>query len=327
MKALKTGNRAAVLGHLCMFAACAIWGLMAPLGKHAMTNGVGGLEMVTLRVVGGAACFWLLSLFVKSEQVRPKDLLLLFFAALLGIVFNQCCYTIGLSLTSPINASIMTTMMPIITMVLAAIFLREPITSKKVLGIFCGAIGALILIGTRADGFGSLGKGSAGSTLGDLLCLGAQLSFAVYLTLFKYLIQRYSVVTCMKWMITYAAIVLTPVSFSRMAALDWAGISTQVWLETAFVVVGGTFIAYILMMQGQKTLRPTVVSMYNYVQPIVACLVSVWMGVGVFGWSQSAAIVLVFTGVWLVTQSKSRRDLKRHDLPNDRSNSSKEGAS
>lgn len=327
MKALKTGNRAAVLGHLCMFAACAIWGLMAPLGKHAMTNGVGGLEMVTLRVVGGAACFWLLSLFVKSEQVRPKDLLLLFFAALLGIVFNQCCYTIGLSLTSPINASIMTTMMPIITMVLAAIFLREPITSKKVLGIFCGAIGALILIGTRADGFGALGKGSAGSTLGDLLCLGAQLSFAVYLTLFKYLIQRYSVVTCMKWMITYAAIVLTPVSFSRMAALDWAGISTQVWMETAFVVVGGTFIAYILMMQGQKTLRPTVVSMYNYVQPIVACLVSVWMGVGVFGWSQSAAIVLVFTGVWLVTQSKSRRDLKRHDLPNDLSNSSNGGAS
>jgi drug/metabolite transporter (DMT)-like permease len=243
--------------------------------------------------------------------VRPKDLLLFFFAALLGIVFNQCCYTIGLSLTSPINASIMTTMMPIITMVLAAIFLREPITSKKVLGIFCGAIGALILIGTRAGGLSSLGKGTEGSTLGDLLCLGAQLSFAIYLTLFKYLIQRYSVVTCMKWMITYAAIVLTPVSFSRMAALDWAGISTQVWLETAFVVVGGTFIAYILMMHGQKTLRPTVVSMYNYVQPIVACLVSVWMGVGVFGWSQSAAIVLVFTGVWLVTQSKSRRDMKR----------------
>ena len=202
-------------------------------------------------------------------------------------------------------------MMPIITTVLAAIFLREPITSKKVLGIFCGAIGALILIGTRADGFGALGKGSAGSTLGDLLCLGAQLSFAIYLTLFKYLIQRYSVVTCMKWMITYAAIVLTPVSFSRMAALDWAGISTQVWMETAFVVVGGTFIAYILMMQGQKTLRPTVVSMYNYVQPIVACLVSVWMGVGLFGWGQGLAIVLVFTGVWLVTQSKSRRDMKK----------------
>lgn len=302
------GRGEAFLGHLCMFVACAIWGLMAPLGKHAMTHGVGGLEMVTFRVVGGAACFWLASAFVKSEKVRSKDLLLLFFAALLGIVFNQCCYTIGLSLTSPVNASIMTTMMPIITMVLAALFLREPVTSKKVLGIFCGAIGALILI----TGSTQASQQTSGSNLlGDLLCLTAQLSFAVYLTLFKYLIQRYTVITCMKWMITYAAIVITPISFSRMAALDWQGIEPRVWWETAFVVVCGTFIAYILMMRGQKTLRPTVVSMYNYVQPIVACLVSVWMGVGLFGWGQGLAIVLVFTGVWLVTQSKSRRDMKK----------------
>lgn len=292
-----------------MFVACVIWGLMAPLGKHAMTHGIGGLEMVTFRVVGGAACFWLLSTFVRTETVRPRDLLMLFFAAMLGIVFNQCCYTIGLSMTSPVNASIMTTMMPIITMVLAAIFLREPVTSKKVLGIFCGAIGALILITTHTQGGdgGGLGLGK----LGTLLCLAAQLSFAVYLTLFKHLIQRYSVVTCMKWMITYAAIVLTPISFTQMAALEWEAIEARVWWETGFVVVGGTFLAYILMMHGQKTLRPTVVSMYNYVQPIVACMVSVWMGVGLFGWGQALAVVLVFTGVWLVTQSKSRKDMKK----------------
>ena len=131
-----------------MFAACAIWGLMAPLGKHAMVNGIGGIEMVTFRVVGGAACFWVASLFVKQEKVRPKDMLLFFFAGMLGIVLNQCCYTIGLSMTSPVNASIMTTMMPIITMILAAIFLREPITSKKVTGVFCGAVGAFIVLPT-----------------------------------------------------------------------------------------------------------------------------------------------------------------------------------
>ena len=288
-----------------MFAACAIWGLMAPLGKHAMVNGVGGIEMVTFRVVGGAICFWIASMFVKEEKVRPKDMLLLFFAAMLGIVLNQCCYTIGLSLTSPVNASIMTTMMPIITMVLAALFLREPITSKKVTGVFFGAIGAFILItaGTHSS--------SDSSLTGDLLCLAAQLSFAVYLTLFKHLIQRYSVITCMKWMITYAAIILMPLSFSKMQSLGWSEISLRVWLETGFVVFGGTFIAYILMMRGQKTLRPTVVAMYNYVQPIVACVVSVLAGIGVFGISQSLAVVLVFTGVWLVTQSKSRREMKR----------------
>lgn len=288
-----------------MFAACAIWGLMAPLGKHAMVNGVGGIEMVTFRVSGGALCFWIASMFVKDEKVRPKDMLQLFFAAMLGIVLNQCCYTIGLSLTSPVNASIMTTMMPIITMILAALFLREPITSKKVTGVFFGAIGAFILITASTH------STSDSSLTGDLLCLAAQLSFAVYLTLFKHLIQRYSVITCMKWMITYATIILMPLSFSKMQSLEWSEISLRVWLETGFVVFGGTFIAYILMMCGQKTLRPTVVAMYNYVQPIVACVVSVLAGIGVFGINQSVAVVLVFTGVWLVTQSKSRRDMKR----------------
>lgn len=296
-----------ILGHVCMALACAIWGLMAPIGKDAMSNGIGGFEMVTFRVVGGALCFWTASLFVKKEKVRRKDLLLFFFAGMLGIVFNQCCYTIGLSITSPVNASIMTTIMPIITMVLAAIFLREPITSKKIAGIILGATGAFILITGSRNGTAA----NEGKLSGDLLCLLAQLCFAVYLTIFKHLIARYTVITCMKWMITFAAIVITPLSFSRMSALAWSDISATTWAETAFVVIGGTFMAYILMMRGQKTLRPTVVSMYNYVQPIVACIVSVATGLGLFGWGQGFAIALVFSGVYLVTQSKSRKDLKK----------------
>ena len=197
--------------------------------------------------------------------------------------------------------------MPIVTMVLAALFLHEPVTSKKVIGIFLGAIGAFILITGSTQAHGAQNEGKL---TGDLLCLIAQLCFATYLTIFKHLIQRYTVVTCMKWMITYAAIVIMPLSFNKMAALPWADITPRVWGETAFVVVGGTFIAYILMMQGQKNLRPTVVSMYNYVQPIVACLVSVFLGLGVFGIAQGIAVLLVFSGVFLVTQSKSRRDMK-----------------
>ena len=280
---------------------------MAPIGKDAMSHGIGGFEMVTFRAVGGAVCFWIASLFAKKEEVRHKDMLLFFFAAMLGIVFNQCCYTIGLSLTSPVNASIMTTTMPIVTMILAAIFLREPITGKKVMGIFMGATGAFILI----TGSSASGADNSGNLSGDLLCLLAQCCFAVYLTVFKHLIARYTVITCMKWMITYAAIVIMPLSYNRMSQLAWSEISAVTWLETAFVVVCGTFLAYILMMRGQKTLRPTVVSMYNYVQPIVACVVSVMVGLGVFGWGQAVAVALVFSGVWLVTQSKSRRELKR----------------
>ena len=294
-------------GHLCMFGACAAWGLMAPLGKDAMLHGISGLDLVSFRVVGAAACFWLTSLLGrKQENVPPHDLLLFFFAGMLAIVFNQCCFTIGLSITSPVNASIVTTTLPIVTMVLAALFLKEPVTNKKVIGIFCGAVGALLLI----MGNGQAAQKGGGHLAGDLLCLTAQCSFAVYLTIFKKLIQKYTVVTCMKWMFTYASIVILPFTYNELAVLPWAEIPVSTWLETGFIVFVATYLAYIMMMTGQKMLRPTIVSMYNYVQPIVACVVSVATGLGVFGWSQGLAVVLVFGGVWLVTQSKSRADMK-----------------
>ena len=294
-------------GHLCMFGACAAWGLMAPLGKDAMLHGISGLDLVSFRVVGAAACFWLTSLLGrKQENVPPHDLLLFFFAGMLAIVFNQCCFTIGLSITSPVNASIVTTTLPIVTMVLAALFLKEPVTNKKVIGIFCGAVGALLLI----MGNGQAAQKGGGHLAGDLLCLTAQCSFAVYLTIFKKLIQKYTVVTCMKWMFTYSSIVILPFTYNELAVLPWAEIPVSTWLETGFIVFVATYLAYIMMMTGQKLLRPTIVSMYNYVQPIVACIVSVAAGLGVFGWSQGLAVVLVFGGVWLVTQSKSRADMK-----------------
>lgn len=291
-------------GHLCMALACIMWGLMAPIGKDAMSNGLTGLEMISFRAVGGAVCFWIASFFVERENVSSRDMIRFFFAAMFSIVFNQCCYTIGLSITSPVNASIMTTTLPIVTMILAAIILREPVTGKKVGGIICGAIGASLLITASASPSGD------SNLLGDMLCLAAQCSFALYLTLFKHLISRYSVFTCMKWMMTYAALVIVPFSFSDLSAMSWTSVPFSSWLEAAFVVLCGTFIAYICMMIGQKTLRPTVVSMYNYVQPIVACAVSVIVGLGKFGLLQGIAIILVFAGVYLVTQSKSRHDVK-----------------
>ncbi|MCR5313568.1 MAG: DMT family transporter [Bacteroidaceae bacterium] len=299
---LNKNNKILILGHVCMLAACVMWGLMAPLGKDAMVNGIPGIQMVTFRVTGGAICFWIASLFTKNEKIERDDYLRFFFAGLFAIVCNQCCYTVGLSITSPVNASIMTTTLPIITMVMSALFLNDKITWKKMLGVTMGASGACILI------LGSTqGHIGGGVLLGDILCICAQFSFAIYLTFFKSLIQKYSVITCMKWMITFAALVITPFTLNKVANLPWTEISIITYLEAAFVVIGGTFLAYICSVRAQKILRPTVVAMYNYVQPIVACLVSVAMGVGIFGWTQALAVVLVFTGVKLVNKKQKNK--------------------
>lgn len=300
-------NNRPLIAHVSMFLACAFWGLMAPLGKDAMTNGLDGLSMVTLRVVGGAVLFWLTSLFIHREKVPLRDIWMFAGAAIFGLVFNQCCYTVGLSITSPVNASIVTTSMPIFAMLLAALILKEPITSKKVLGVMLGFSGALILILTSA----AHGSDKVGDIRGDLLCLGAQFSFALYLSLFNKLIRRYNVFTINRWMFLWASIFVLPFTGAHTWNLISQGPPTKTWLEAGYVVFFGTYVSYILTMIGQKTLRPTVVSVYNYVQPLVAVTVSILTGIGVLKWSQAVAVVLVFGGVALVTKSKSRRDMEK----------------
>ena len=275
-------------GHGAMLCANAMWGLMSPLAKLVMLGGlVTPLVVTDLRVFGAMVLFWIVSFFRKPEHVGHKDLAKLFVASLLAIVFNQGCFIFGVGLTSPADASIITTSMPLWAMVLAAIFLKEPITGKKVLGIAFGATGALVLM--------------------------AQLSYALYLVLFKNFVGKYSVFTLMKWMFTYAFICLLPFSYNDLLAAGWAGLSLMEIGSLAFIVVGSTFLCYILVVVGQKNLRPTVAGMYNYVQPVVACIVAICWGMDSFNWVKGVSILLIFGGVYLVTMSRSRAELEAHE--------------
>lgn len=289
-----------------MFSAEAMWGLMSPVGKDAMNHGIDGLSMVSFRVAGAALLFWIASLLAGRERIPTRDVLLLAGAALLGVVFNQCLFTIGLSVTSPINASIVTTSMPIFAMVLSFLILGEPITVKKASGVLIGCTGAVILILASA----TAGSAKVGDIRGDLMCICAQLSFALYLSLYNKMVRKYNAFTVNKWMFTWAAVFVVPVSSGHLAALPWASLTTTTWMEVGFVVFFGTFVSYLLSIVAQGVLRPTVVSVYNYVQPIVSVTVSVLTGLGVFTWPQGVAVILVFSGVWLVVKSKSKRDLQ-----------------
>lgn len=289
-------------GHLAMFGANLTWGLMAPVVKIVLASGVvAPMLLVDFRMAGAALLFWITSLFMPREHVPARDKLLLCGAGLLGILCNQGCFVLGVSMTSPSEASLVTTTMPMWVMLLAWLILREPISLKKAGGIAIGASGALILM----LGSPSQSANASNPMLGDLIILTAQLSFALYLTLYRNFIRRYSLVTLMKWMFLSAAIMSLPISVPVAAATDWSAISAIEWGGIATVVIFATYIAYICVMTGQKLLRPTVVGIYNYLQPIVATAVGISLGIDSFTIPKAIAVVLIFSGVWLVTTSRA----------------------
>lgn len=289
-------------GHIAMLGANTMWGFMAPIAKLVMAGGIiSPLLMTDFRIFGAAILFWVTSLFTPKEKVPAHDLLLLAGAGMLGIVFNQGCYIFGVGQTSPGEASIITTTMPIWVMLLAAVILKEPITLKKLGGILLGGAGALILV------LGSSKSAMKGDNpmVGDILVLTAQLSYALYLTFYKNFIKKYSVVTLMKWMFTFASCAMLPLSFQTWRATQWDIITGTEIAGVAYVVICATYLAYIFTMIGQKNLRPTLVGMYNYVQPIIASLASVYLGLDRFTPIKVVAVILIFSGVYLVTISKS----------------------
>ncbi|MDE6416421.1 MAG: DMT family transporter [Duncaniella sp.] len=292
-----------VKGHVSMLGANVMWGLMAPVAKMVMAAGIiGPLLMTDFRIVGAAVMFWLYSLICPKETVPAADKLRLLGAALIGIVFNQGCYIFGVSHTAPGEAAVITTTMPLWVLLLSAVVLKESITGRKITGIVLGGCGALILV------LGNLGSAAGGGNniKGDLLVLTAQLSYACYLTFYKNFIRKYSVVTLMKWMFTFAAVVILPFSAESILSARWQDVTPAEMAGVAYVVAGATFVAYILVMIGQKNLRPAVVGMYNYVQPVVATAVGIAVGLDKVTGMKIVAVAMIFWGVYLVSASRSK---------------------
>ncbi|MDO4165253.1 MAG: DMT family transporter [Bacteroides sp.] len=301
-------------GHASMLGANTMWGLMSPVSKFIMLGGAVSPFVVTdLRMGGAMVLFWIASFFQKPEHVNHKDMASLFVASLLGIVFNQGCFIFGVSLSSPGDASIITTSMPLWAMVLAAIILKEPITGKKVLGIAAGACGALLLILGSSQHVQQTASAAGDTAIwGDLLVLTAQFCYALYIVLYKDFVKKYSLITIMKWMFTYAFICTLPFSAGDLMQADWGSLHLLEIGGLAFIVVGATFISYMLVVVGQKNLRPTVAGMYNYIQPLVACIVAVCWGMDSFNLTKGIAVILIFGGVYLVTSSRSRKEMEEH---------------
>ena len=223
-------------GHAALWVANLVWGLNAPIGKSVLWSehnpgGVSPFALSVYRMLGACLLFWSVSLFLPRERVARRDIVLLLFASVFGIQLNQMLFLWGLSLTSPIDSSIIATVVPVLTMVLATLFLREPITWLKAGGVFLGCAGALLLILVSRHG-----TGHTSSVKGDVLCLVSAVSYATFLTAFRNVIVKYSPVTTMKWMFLFAAVVAAAVYYRPLAAVDYAALAPRTWAGIGYVV-------------------------------------------------------------------------------------------
>ena len=299
-------KKSQVIGHLAAALTYVIFGLNIVFCRDIATeSGLAPITLFAMRALVAAALFWLVSLFAPREKVPFRDLMKIFGAAVIGIFLPQVTFLNAIAQTKPVDLSIITTITPILTMFSAAIFLREPITWKKAGGVLLSFVGIvwIILQSNAHKGAANQETTAMGITYTILNCA----IFALYLGTCRKLVARYSVVTMMKWMFLVSLVLSLPFALPKLATSDFAAISTTVWLEIGFLIFFATFVAYFLLPMGQARIRPTLVSMYGYLQPLIAIAVAIASGSDRLTFTKIVAALLVFAGVWIVTTSKAAK--------------------
>lgn len=288
--------------HLALLGANVIYGLNYSIAKDVMPDYILPFGFIFCRVLGALSLFWLVHSF-NYEKVAKRDFLLLAICGFFGVAANQLMFFYGLNITTPINAGIIMTSNPILVLIASAIILKNRITKTKLAGIFLGITGALLLLLFKTDfSFGSE------TLLGDLFIFLNALSYGIYLVIAVPLMRKYSPITVIKWVFTFGFIFVLPFGFNQFIEIEWDLFKTDIWLKFGFVIIGTTFLAYLFNIYGLKKLSPSVVSTYIYLQPLLATVFAIWAGKDSLDWIKIAAAVLIFSGVYLVSKTKTLKN-------------------
>jgi drug/metabolite transporter (DMT)-like permease len=287
--------------HLALFIVALIYSLNYIIAKEVMDGYIGPRGFIFMRVLGASALFWLFHAFTKSTKpIERKDWWRIFVSGFFGVAANQLMFFEGLNLTTPINAAVIMTVNPVLVLVLSAIFLKEGIRRWRILGIVLGFSGALFLILGRGD----VSLLSDKQSLGNLFILLNATSYGIYLVLVKPLMIKYDALQIAKWVFLCGFLFVLPAGFGQFAAIEWSTWTPVIFLQAGFVVVFTTFVAYLFNIYALKTVSSTTVSIYIYLQPLLATAVSLALAKDVLTWRVVIAAGLIFTGVYLVSFSK-----------------------
>lgn len=286
-----------VRAHLYIIGGNIFFGINYAVAKGVMPDYLKPNGFTLLRIVTAFTLFYLLSYFTKNEKIHREDYPRFIIAGLLGVAFNQFIFLNGLNFTSPIDSSIITTINPILVMIIASIAIGEKITLKRIIGLIIGASGALLVILNRG-----VISFSSDHFLGNVMIFLSTFAYAGYLVIVKPLMQKYDPITVMKGVFFVGFLFLAPLGYNDLLQNSWSTIPTPIWGSILFVLLGSTFLAYLLMSWGLRQVRATTVSIYNYSQPVIASFVAVLVGQDIIDAPKIIAVVLVFIGVFLVSR-------------------------
>jgi drug/metabolite transporter (DMT)-like permease len=273
-----------------------------------MPHYIDAYGFIFLRVGGSAILFWIVWLIMRMLKIGPNEKIALndfpriIACAFFGVALNMLTFFKGLSMTSPISAAVIMVCTPLIVLILSAIIIKEKMRKRKILGILLGLFGTSFLIL-----YGKSVENNSNVSLGNFLVLVNAVSYGYYLVIVKKLMDKYNAFTFVKWIYLFGFLMVIPFGLSQFQSVDWAVLPTDIFWKIGFVVVFSTFFTYLLNLLSMRELKPTLVAVFIYLQPLFATVFAISLGKDELSWVKISSAILIFTGVYLVTDKKSEQ--------------------
>ena len=281
--------------HGSLFLVALIYAATFSIAKEVMPHYIKPMGLITIRVWGAVSLLWVTHfLFVKESIFGKKDFLMLLKCAVFGVAANMLLFFKGLAITTPINAAILMVTTPLFVAFFSFFLLNEKVTKLKVIGLCFGVFGAILLLLGPSLSFNS-------TTLwGDLMVMTNAIIYAYYLIIAKPLLHKYSPITVIKWTFFFGGLLVIPFGFTELKEVQWQAIPNSIWSAIIFLIIGATFITYVLNAWALRNANATLVGAYIYLQPVLATIIAVSMGKDSLTLPKVLFSLLIFTGVYLV---------------------------
>lgn len=286
--------------------ATSIYGVNHTVAKVLMPTYIGPFALILLRVSGAFLLFWIISFFLPKEPIHRKDFIRILGASIFGMVINMLFFFKGLSLSTPINSSVIVTISPILVFLLSALMIREKITLLKAVGVFLGLIGAISLVIFGPE----ISHNAPNIPLGNAFIFVNALSYGIYLIIVRPLTKKYSAVTLMKYLFLVATLINFPICITELKEVNWTMLPFDAVWRILFVIVGTTFLTYLLNIFALKEISASTIGVFVYVQPVIAIVYSILVGADVLDIYKAIAISFVFVGVFMVSKNPAQKRKK-----------------
>jgi drug/metabolite transporter (DMT)-like permease len=281
--------------------ATTIYGINHTVAKSVMPIYIGSLGFVLLRVLGATILFWVIGIFFKSQQIEKKDRLTILKCGLFGMGINIAAFISGLDYSTPINSSILIIITPIFVVILSYLIFKNKINSSKIIGIFLGFIGAMILI-INADMTSSIGRNIP---LGNFLFIINSISYAYYLIIVKPMAEKYDLITLFKWLFLIGLIFNFPLGIKQFMLVEWTNLPLHdAILPMLYVVICTTFMTYFLNGYALTRLKSSEVAVFVYLQPVIGVTYAIYSKSDVLSATVIVASTLIFAGLYLTTKRR-----------------------